>query len=147
MKKSFEQHPTYKEKDLEIKTPKELEEAKKEAGVTTHEKAMIRAKELGGETKDKRFVNRVAREQLLIQLEKGMLAETVNLKENIEKELKKLWEQVAYRAAKFRGSTTSTAQIYERTGNKEKAKEMWEKELWNMKKEKILAMPLKFTRD
>jgi len=44
MEKSFEKHPAYKEDDLEIKTPKELEEAKKKAGVASHETAMKRFK-------------------------------------------------------------------------------------------------------
>lgn len=43
MKNPFEKHPAYEEEeDLEIKTPEELGEAKRMAGVTTHEEAMER---------------------------------------------------------------------------------------------------------
>lgn len=44
MPKSFEEHPAYKDEDLEIKTPEELKEAKEKAGVTTHKEAVERAR-------------------------------------------------------------------------------------------------------
>lgn len=40
------EHPAYKEEDLEIQSPKEMDEAKREAGVTTHEEAMRRLAEI-----------------------------------------------------------------------------------------------------
>ena len=42
---SWEQHPAYKKDNLEIKNSEELEEAKKEAGVTNHEDVMRRLNE------------------------------------------------------------------------------------------------------
>lgn len=41
MEKSFENHPAYEEEDLEIQTPEELEEAKKEAGVAKNHKEVL----------------------------------------------------------------------------------------------------------
>ncbi len=46
MENSPEQDVAYKEEDLEIKTPVELEEAKREAGVTTPEEAQERIKKI-----------------------------------------------------------------------------------------------------
>lgn len=44
---NFEKHPAQKSENLEIKTKEELEEAKKEAGVTTHEEVLERYKKQG----------------------------------------------------------------------------------------------------
>ncbi len=45
MENRFEKHPAYKEEDLEIKTDAEFDEAKRIAGVTTHEEAIRRLTE------------------------------------------------------------------------------------------------------
>jgi type I site-specific restriction-modification system R (restriction) subunit len=45
----IEKHPSQEEEDLEIKTPEELEEAKKEAGTSTHKEVLKRY----GETRKK----------------------------------------------------------------------------------------------
>jgi len=52
MKIESKEDPIYQRDDMEIKTPQELEEAKKMAGVTTHKKAMSRAIEHGEKTMD-----------------------------------------------------------------------------------------------
>ncbi len=49
MEKTPEQDVAYKEEDLEIKTPAELEEAKREAGVTTPEEAQERIKKISSD--------------------------------------------------------------------------------------------------
>jgi hypothetical protein len=50
-KKSIE-NPAQKEEDLEIKTPEELEKAKKMAGVVTEKEVLERAEEFGREIHD-----------------------------------------------------------------------------------------------
>ncbi len=58
MEKSFEKHPAYEEENTEIKTPEELEEAKKAAGVANYEEIMKRCKDVAEEDqmeKEKEF--------------------------------------------------------------------------------------------
>jgi hypothetical protein len=84
-KESFKEHPAYKDEDLEVKTPEELEEAKEElektkeedleittkkelkeakkaAGVTSGEKALTRAYNYATEKKDKILIENIKRE-------------------------------------------------------------------------------------
>jgi len=48
----IEKHPSQEEEDLEIKTSEELEEAKKEAGVSTHKEALKRYGEIRKKEKE-----------------------------------------------------------------------------------------------
>jgi len=80
--KSFETHPAYQEEDLGISTPKELEEAKEAAGVTTHAEAMTRAKEYAEWAGDVKL--NIAAEKNMEEIEK-IFSKEVLTEENLDK--------------------------------------------------------------
>ena len=79
---SWEQHPAYKKDNLEIKNSEELEEAKKEAGVTNHKDVMRRLNE-SEENIEKERVNEDLSEY--INTHKNIILSSNEINEKIKK--------------------------------------------------------------